>query len=59
MKRATSVFYISASIIAVMVIIGAIMPEAFQTVTTNIKSFIATSFGWYYLIIVTAITLVC
>ncbi|AIF44303.1 BCCT family transporter [Virgibacillus sp. SK37] len=59
MKRATSVFYISASIITVMVILGAIMPDAFQAMTTNIKSFIATSFGWYYLIIVTAITLVC
>lgn len=35
------------------------MPDAFQAMTTNIKSFIATSFGWYYLIIVTAITLVC
>ncbi|GGN98006.1 glycine betaine uptake BCCT transporter [Saccharibacillus kuerlensis] len=59
MKKATSVFYISASIILALVVIGALIPKAFEQFTANVQGFLTDSFGWYYLIIVTCFVAVC
>ncbi|NGZ75126.1 glycine betaine uptake BCCT transporter [Saccharibacillus alkalitolerans] len=59
MKKASSVFYISASIIAALVLIGALIPQAFERVTATIQGFLTDSFGWYYLIIVSGFVAVC
>ncbi|MFC0469809.1 BCCT family transporter [Halalkalibacter kiskunsagensis] len=59
MKKGTSVFYISVGILALLVLVGVIAPEWLEQVTANIQTFIAESFGWYYLIIVTLLTIVC
>ncbi len=52
-------FYISVGILALLVLVGVIAPEWLEQVTANIQTFIAESFGWYYLIIVTLLTIVC
>ncbi len=59
MKKASSVFYISAAILLMLVVIGVIAPKAFETATGNTESFITDTFGWYYLIIVTAFVAIC
>ncbi|WP_338066553.1 BCCT family transporter [Pueribacillus theae] len=54
----TPVFKISASIILILVIIGVAIPDTLEYVTNNVQSFISTSFGWYYLIVVTFFVLI-
>lgn len=42
-------FYITVSLVAVAVILGAIFPEQFEQITSLMNIFISTNFGWYYL----------
>ncbi|TWT24770.1 BCCT family transporter [Planomicrobium sp. CPCC 101110] len=51
MKKASKVFYITFVLIVLTVAFGVIAPEMFEKVTGNIRSFIDTSFGWYYLML--------
>lgn len=57
MKKVTRVFWISLVIVAIAVIAGIVAPEGFEAFTGNIESFISTTFGWYYLLLVTAIVI--
>lgn len=50
--RLNRVFYISASIIALLVLFGAIRPTLFATIAGNIFNFTTRSFGWFYLLAV-------
>jgi glycine betaine transporter len=59
MKKDSSVFYISSGILLLMVLFGVFAPEKLETVTANLQAFITDSFGWYYLILVSLIVLVC
>jgi glycine betaine transporter len=59
MKKDTSVFYISAGILLLLVLIGVFAPKGLETATANIQAFITNSFGWYYLILVSLFVLVC
>lgn len=59
MKQTTSVFYVSAAILLLFVIVGVVAPQSFERVTANAESFITDAFGWYYLIIVTAFVAIC
>jgi glycine betaine transporter len=59
MKNDSSVFYISAGILLLMVLFGVFVPEALETTTANVQAFITDTFGWYYLILVSLIVLVC
>ncbi|SES93092.1 glycine betaine transporter [Oceanobacillus limi] len=49
MKKVSSVFYITIALVIVAVIIGAMFPELSEEVTTNVNAFLSTSFGWYYM----------
>ncbi|RNF39127.1 glycine betaine uptake BCCT transporter [Planococcus salinus] len=51
MKKATRVFYIAFALVILTVAFGVISPEIFEQATGNIRSFINTAFGWYYLTI--------
>lgn len=51
------VFIISASIISVLVLIGAIFPQKFGEVAEQLFLFTTTNFGWFYLIAVFIIIL--
>lgn len=59
MKQTTVVFYVSAAILLLLVLVGVIAPQAFEDVTASTEAFITNTFGWYYLIIVTAFVAIC
>lgn len=59
MKNSATVFIYSATILALIVLIGIISPQSLETVTSNMQAFISDAFGWYYLIIVSVFLLVC
>lgn len=51
MKKATKVFYIAFALVILTVTFGVVAPGIFEQATGNIRSFINTAFGWYYLTI--------
>jgi len=59
MRKVSNVFWISAAILLVAVILGVATPTNFEAATANIQTFITSSFGWYYLILVTVIVIFC
>lgn len=59
MKKVTNVFWISLVLVLLAVGYGAIAPGSFAEVTGNIEGFLTTSFGWYYLLIVSLMVLFC
>ncbi|WP_342513461.1 BCCT family transporter [Sporosarcina sp. FSL K6-1522] len=54
MKNISNVFYITIGLIILTVGYGAIAPASFEAITTNIKNFVASSFGWYYMLLMSA-----
>jgi len=54
MKNVSKVFYITLVLVVIAVIFGGVYPEQFESITTNIKDFVATSFGWYYMLLMSA-----
>ncbi|WP_213423962.1 BCCT family transporter [Bhargavaea massiliensis] len=54
MKKVSNVFYITVAIIALTVIFGVTAPKTYERITSNIQSFVSTSFGWYYLLLFAA-----
>ncbi|WP_175989335.1 BCCT family transporter [Bacillus sp. Marseille-Q1617] len=59
MKRISNVFWITVALVAAAVAYGVIAPKSFETVTANMQTFITSTFGWYYLILVTVIVIFC
>jgi glycine betaine transporter len=59
MREGLVVFYISTAILLVLVFFGVIIPDSLEKVSANIQAFITNSFGWYYLILVTLIVIIC
>lgn len=59
MRQISNVFWITVAIVIVAVAYGGLAPESFQSVTDNMQAFITSSFGWYYLLVVSAIVLFC
>ena len=51
MKKISNVFYITIGLIILTVGYGAFAPESFEAVTTNVRNFVASSFGWYYMLL--------
>ncbi|WP_405103587.1 BCCT family transporter [Oceanobacillus sp. FSL H7-0719] len=58
MKKVSKVFYISVAIVTVMVILGAVFPEQFEIITREVKSYVSTTFGWYYMLLMSALVIV-
>ena len=59
MNKISNVFWISLAILLIAVIFGVAAPTSFESVTSNVESFITSSFGWYYLILVSVIVAFC
>lgn len=59
MNQRYIVFYVSIFILSILVIAGVVIPNALENVTFNIQNFISTALGWYYLIVVTIILVIC
>ncbi|TQR17278.1 BCCT family transporter [Psychrobacillus soli] len=53
MKKLSITFYITMALIILAVGYGALRPDSFEAITTTIKSFVASSFGWYYMLLMT------
>ncbi|MGB6407867.1 MAG: BCCT family transporter [Planococcus donghaensis] len=58
MKEVTRVFYITITLVIIAVLVAALMPGAYEQVTSNITSLLSTVFGWYYMLIMTLILVV-
>ncbi|SER45389.1 glycine betaine transporter [Gracilibacillus ureilyticus] len=59
MKKRYLVFYISIIIIILLVIAGVTFPDSLERITSDIQTLLSNAFGWYYLILVTIILVVC
>ncbi|MDF2038207.1 BCCT family transporter [Cytobacillus oceanisediminis] len=59
MKKNLMVFYISVGILLLLVLFGVFIPDSLESVTANVQAFITDKFGWYYLILVSFIVIVC
>ncbi|WP_431027776.1 glycine betaine uptake BCCT transporter [Lysinibacillus sp. LZ02] len=55
MKKITNVFWITLLLVVLAVGFATLAPATFEEVTGNVRAFITTAFGWYYLLIVTII----
>ncbi|MFC2949841.1 BCCT family transporter [Virgibacillus sediminis] len=49
MKRVSSVFYITAALIIIAVLLGSLFPENAERITGEVNSFLSATFGWYYM----------
>ncbi|WP_062046640.1 BCCT family transporter [Bacillus sp. JCM 19034] len=59
MNKISSVFWITITIVLVSVIFGVVAPNLFEQLTENVQAFITSTFGWYYLILVSIIVIFC
>ena len=59
MKKVTNVFWIALALVILAAAYGALAPGNFAEVTGNIEGFLTTSFGWYYLLVVSVMVLFC
>ncbi len=50
-KKYSPVFIYSAIVVAIVVLLGAFLPEQFNYVTNNIKMWITEKLGWYYFLL--------
>ncbi len=58
-KKLSSVFTYSIILIAIVVLLGAIFPNQFNTIGNNITGWITKYFGWYYMVIVAIMIFFC
>ncbi|MDS9472733.1 BCCT family transporter [Sporosarcina pasteurii] len=59
MRKISNVFWITVALVLAAVAYGAFAPENFSAITGNMQAFITSSFGWYYLLVVSAIVIFC
>ncbi|WP_188454751.1 glycine betaine uptake BCCT transporter [Virgibacillus oceani] len=57
MKKVSKVFYITVVLVILAVAFGAAFPDQFEEITGNIKTFVATNFGWYYMLLMSAMVI--
>ncbi|MCM3741708.1 BCCT family transporter [Oceanobacillus luteolus] len=58
MKKVSKVFYIAIAIVVFMVILGASFPKQFERITSDIQSLVSTTFGWYYMLLMSALVII-
>ncbi|MHC5252877.1 glycine betaine uptake BCCT transporter [Listeria kieliensis] len=59
MKKTGVVFWVSFFLVLSAVLLGTIFPKGFEKITANIQSFLTSTFGWYYLLVVVVIVAFC
>lgn len=57
MKKVSNVFYITLALVIITVALGAVFPDQFESITTEVKGNVATSFGWYYMLLMSALVI--
>jgi glycine betaine transporter len=55
----TPVFWVSITLVAVVVLLGSVFSTEFQSVTEQVRNFISNDLGWYYLLLVAGIVFFC
>ncbi|WP_301109884.1 BCCT family transporter [Sporosarcina sp.] len=58
MRKISNVFYITIGLIVLAVGYGVIDPVHFEQITNSGKAFVASTFGWYYMLLMTALLLI-
>lgn len=58
MKKVSKVFYITLVLVIIAVIFGAAFPEQFEMITGNIQGYVSTTFGWYYMLLMSAMVII-
>ncbi|PIC64886.1 glycine/betaine ABC transporter permease [Sporosarcina sp. P13] len=58
MRKISNVFYITIALIVITVGYGVFASESFEAVSLNVKNFVASSFGWYYLLLLSVLLLI-
>ncbi|MGX0434728.1 glycine betaine transporter [Staphylococcus hominis] len=58
-KQFSNVFIFASVIVGLLVIIGAIFPNQFGSISGAIGSFITETFGWYYMLLISIILIFC
>lgn len=58
-KQFSSVFIYSAAIIGLLVLVGAIFPQQFGSITGSVSTWVSDTFGWYYMLLYTVILGFC
>ena len=59
MKNVSNVFWITVALVLATVVFGVAAPASFEEATANLQAFLTSTFGWYYLILVTIIVIFC
>ncbi|MBM7609228.1 glycine betaine transporter [Lysinibacillus composti] len=59
MRKVSNVFWIAVMIVLATCVLGVTAPVSFEEATGNIQAFLTSTFGWYYLILVTIIVIFC
>lgn len=59
MKKVTLVFWVTLAITAALSVLGAVLPDKFEQISSMVMRFISNHFGWYYLLIVTLFVVFC
>ncbi|CAM5203160.1 Glycine betaine transporter OS=Ureibacillus acetophenoni OX=614649 GN=SAMN05877842_10525 PE=3 SV=1 [Ureibacillus acetophenoni] len=59
MKKVSNVFWISVLIVLAACVYGVVAPKNFEAVTARVQVFLTSTFGWYYLILVTVLVVFC
>src|SRR5699024_6663316 len=54
-KAVSDVHYITMALVIVTAVVGIIMPEQFEVLTTNVKASLSTSSGFYYVWLMSAL----
>ena len=58
MKKISTTFYYAIGLVGIAVFLGVIAPDAFETVTGKMTSFVTSRFGWYYMLLMTVILVI-
>lgn len=59
MRRISNVFYITIGLIILAVGYGVLAPESFTAQTGKVQNFVASTFGWYYLMLLSVLVIIC
>ncbi len=59
MRKISNVFYIAIGLIVLAVVYGVLAPDSFAERTGHIKNMVASGFGWYYLMLLSVLVLLC
>lgn len=59
MKKGNRVFWVSVSLVLAIVFLGVFLPDRLEKLTNNIQSFLTSTLGWYYLLVVIIIVTFC